>query len=249
MTVLPLAEAVETMCPDADLLRGDAPLKGIPPVPDTSSRFACSGRVSRSGGKIHTQNVLGGTFCVSEPVLNTSSAEPSQIPWEPPATARVPEGSSYWLGEDDGYCRLIHADGRRCQGIRTREDGLCPPHAGKSKILDDPAGYARKGNAGKARIRERHALLAAHGVNPRRAAREAAIRRTDAVVRALVDAPLDDQGLSTMQRQRAVLGMLDAVFPLAQVTAEIELPASAEQVEAMGWSDMQALAQRMLPEG
>ena len=48
-----------------------------------------------------------------------------------------------------------------------------------------------------------------------------------------------------MQRQKATLNMLDAVFPLAHVSAEIELPASVEQVEAMGWADMQRLAQQL----
>jgi hypothetical protein len=58
-------------------------------------------------------------------------------------------------------------------------------------------------------------------------------------VRALVDDPLDDQDMSTRGRQRAVLDMLDAVFPLSTVTAEVELPADPE---AMGWADMQRLA-------
>jgi hypothetical protein len=165
-----------------------------------------------------------------------------------PETARIPEGATFWEGDDDGYCRVIKADGGRCQGVRLRAYGLCQGHAGTSKLLSDPAGYARKGAAGKARIRERHKLLAAHGVNPRRAAREVAIRRSDAVVRALVDDPLDDETLSTVARQRAVIGMLDAVFPLATVSAEIELPADAEGVEQLGWSDMQRLASRLMPE-
>ena len=57
-----------------------------------------------------------------------------------------------------------------------------------------------------------------------------------------MDEPLDDENLSTLQRQRAVLGMLDAVFPLATVTQEIELPASAEGVESLSWPEMQRLA-------
>jgi hypothetical protein len=102
-----------------------------------------------------------------------------------------------------------------------------------------------KGAQGKVRARERRALLVSNGLNPRQAAREAAIRRSDAMVEALVDAPLDDDKLSTMQRHRAVLATLDAVFPLAQVSAEIELPATAEGIEAMGWGEMQRLAQQL----
>ena len=63
------------------------------------------------------------------------------------------------------------------------------------------------------------------------------------MVRALVDDPLDDENLSTMQRQKAVLGMLDATFPLAQTSVEIELPADPQ---SLSWSDMQRLASQLL---
>jgi hypothetical protein len=169
-----------------------------------------------------------------------------QAEWAPPESARVPEGATFYRGEDDTCCRVIHADGRRCLGVRMLETGLCPPHSGRSKILDDPRGMQARAAQGKVRARERRSVLATAGNNPRRAAREAAIRRSDAVVRALVDAPLDDESLSTMQRHKAVLGMLDAVFPLATVSAEIELPSTAEGVEALGWSDMQRLAGQLL---
>ena len=165
-----------------------------------------------------------------------------------PETLRVPDGTIFYEGEDDGHCRAITPARGRCQGVRLRAYGLCGGHAGTSRILSDPAGFARKGAAGKARIRERHKLLAANGISPRRAAREVAIRRSDAIVRALVDAPLDDAKLGTIERQKATIAMLDAVFPLATVSAEIELPASPDGVEALGWSEMQALASRLLPE-
>jgi hypothetical protein len=162
--------------------------------------------------------------------------------WQLPETLHVPPGTEYFLGEDDGHCRAITQAKGRCQGVRQRATGLCGGHSGNSRILDDPAGMQKKGAAGKARLRERRSLLVSNGINPRKAAREAAIQRSERIVRALVDEPLDDPELSTMQRQKAVLGMLDAVFPLAQVTAEIELPADADAIEGMGWQDMQRLA-------
>jgi hypothetical protein len=169
-----------------------------------------------------------------------------QAEWVPPESARVPEGATFYRGPDDTCCRVIHVDGRRCLGIRMLETGLCPPHSGRSKILDDPRGMQARAAQGKVRARERRAVLATNGSNPRRAAREAAIRRSDAVVRALVDAPLDDENLSTMQRHKAVLGMLDAVFPLSTTSVEIELPSDPE---ALGWSDMQRLAAQLLGDG
>ena len=184
-----------------------------------------------------------GSEDMTEHGLNTGESEVCPVlTLSIPEGARIPDGASFYEGEDDGYCRLIRTDGSRCQGIRQRAYGLCAGHAGQTPVARDPKAMAAKGNAGKARIRERHALLAANGVNPRRAAREAAIRRSDAVVRALVDDPLDDTEIGTIARQRAVIGMLDAVFPLSTVTAEVELPADAEGVEALGWSDMQRIA-------
>jgi hypothetical protein len=168
--------------------------------------------------------------------------------WTLPGSLNVPEGTSYFLGADDGHCRAITPAKGRCQGVRIRAIGLCGGHAGTSRILDDPREMQRRGTRGKARLRERHSLLVSNGITPRRAAKAAAIRRTDAIVRALVDDPLDDPDLGTIPRQRAVIGMLDAVFPLATVTAEIELPTDPDAVESMGWSEMQALAARMLPE-
>jgi hypothetical protein len=152
----------------------------------------------------------------------------------------VPEGATFYLGDDDGYCRVIHAGERgRCQGVRMLDSGLCPPHAGRSRILDDPRGMQARSAQGKVRAKERRTLLASNGITPRSAARAAAIARTDAIVRALVDDPLDDRDMSTRGRQRAVLDMLDAVFPLSTVTAEVEVPADPE---SMGWADMQRLA-------
>lgn len=180
---------------------------------------------------------------MSEHIPNTTEGEVCPVlVLAIPDGARIPEGSSFHEGEDDGYCRVIRQDGSRCQGIRLKAYGLCAGHAGTSRILEDPRGMQKKGALGKVRARERRSLLVSNGINPRRAAREAAIRRSDAVVRALVDDPLDDPELGSMARQKAVIGMLDAVFPLATVTAELELPTDPEAVEALGWADMQRIA-------
>jgi hypothetical protein len=165
------------------------------------------------------------------------------LDWTLPEGARVPEGCTFFEGEDDGYCRVIHEGDRgRCQGVRMIATGLCPPHSGRSKILDDPRGMQNRGAGAKVRARERRQLLERNGINPRSAAREAAIARTDAVVRALVDEPLDDRSVGTRARQRAVLDMLDAVFPLSHAEISVELPADPE---GMGWAEMQALARAL----
>jgi hypothetical protein len=58
-----------------------------------------------------------------------------------------------------------------------------------------------------------------------------------------VDGPVDDGNLSAMQRQLAAARVLDAVFPMAETTVELELPTDPE---AMSWADMQRLAARPL---
>jgi len=68
--------------------------------------------------------------------------------------------------------------------------------------------------------------------------------RADEAAAALVDAPLDDPDLSTLARQRAVLAMLDATYPIQTASVEVEIP--ADGVAGLGWQDMQALAARLL---
>jgi hypothetical protein len=162
------------------------------------------------------------------------------LEWRLPEGARVPDGATFFEGADDGFCRVIHPGDRgRCQGVRMRETGLCPPHGGRSRILEDPRGMQARGAQGKVRARERRALLEKNGITPRLAAREAAIARADAVARALVDDVLDDSSLSTTQRHRAVLASVEALFPLIHAEIEVEIPADPE---GMTWADMQRLA-------
>jgi len=48
-----------------------------------------------------------------------------------------------------------------------------------------------------------------------------------------------------VERQQAVVRMLSETFPLATVSASIELPSDAQDVPAMGWEAMQAIASRI----
>jgi len=101
----------------------------------------------------------------------------------------------------------------------------------------------------RARSRERRQLLgiSAWGrANPRQLARLRALERSEELAEALVDGPLDDPNLGSVQRQMAAARIVDATFPLAETTVEIELPATAEEIEALSWSQMQTLAARLL---
>ena len=64
--------------------------------------------------------------------------EPDALVLRLPDSARIPEGSSFFEGDDDGHCRLIRPDGTRCQGVRVRAYGLCTGHAGTSRLYEDP---------------------------------------------------------------------------------------------------------------
>jgi hypothetical protein len=161
-----------------------------------------------------------------------------------PTVHRIPEGSERYDGEDDGKCRVVMPERGRCRAARTRLYGICSAHLGGG----DPQAAAAAGVAAKIRIKERRQLLgisASRTADPRQAARMAALARVEEIAAAIVDGPLDDENLSTLERQSAVLKAVDATFPLALTTVEIELPANAEGVQDMGWESMVALAAKL----
>jgi len=163
-----------------------------------------------------------------------------------PSCHRIPEGAELLPGEDDGRCRVMLLDGRgRCRAPRMRGMTLCSAHAGGG----DPVAASAKGHAVKARLRQRRELLGIgpnRVANPRQIARVAALDRAHELARALVDAPLDDPELGTIERQQAVVRALGETFPLQQMTVEVELPSSAAGIAELGWQDMQQLAARLL---
>jgi hypothetical protein len=60
---------------------------------------------------------------------------------------------------------------------------------------------------------------------------------------------LDDEQLGTLARQRALISAAELLYPQVSATLDVELPAEPEQVTGMGWSELQALAARVLDEG
>jgi hypothetical protein len=74
----------------------------------------------------------------------------------------------------------------------------------------------------------------------------AAQARAEEIAAAIIDAPLDDRDLGTVERQQALLRGLDATYPLQQATFEVELPADVDGVQGLGWEEMQQLAARVL---
>jgi hypothetical protein len=168
--------------------------------------------------------------------------------FELPNVHRIPEGGSLVVGDDDGRCRVTFPDGHRCGATRVRAYGVCIVHAGGGGFID-PKEMSRKALAVKLARRERRELL---GIGPRRAAsarqiaRVHAIERAEQLAAALVDGPLDDESLGSIERQQAALRAIDATFPLASVSAELSIPSDADGVAAMGWSEMRALAAQLL---
>ena len=176
-----------------------------------------------------------GAWLLTRPTVTVSG-------WTLPDVHRVPETASILLGEDDGRCRVVREDGSRCQASRLRDWGVCSGHAGAG--MQD---YG-KGSAMAARERQRRAhVRMTLGIGPRRSAdpraiaRIRAIDRAEAIAAGLVDAPLDDPSVSTIERQRAIVTMLGETFPLASVSVTIE-PETTEDVAGLGWRDLRALA-------
>jgi len=169
---------------------------------------------------------------------------------ELPVVHRLKEGDT--LAEMDGtHCRVVRAEGGRCRARPTRQFGVCLAHAGGGgwRDSDEARAMGARANQKKLVLRARREVLgigARRTADPRQIARVRALDRAEAVADALVDAPLDDASLGTLERQRAVISMLDATFPLAQAQVEISLPVDGSEVQSMGWQDMQQLASRLL---
>jgi len=62
-----------------------------------------------------------------------------------------------------------------------------------------------------------------------------AAQRADEFARAVVDGPLDDKRLSTVERQTAALKALDATFPLQTATLSL----SMDDPDSMSLQDME----------
>lgn len=158
-----------------------------------------------------------------------------------PAGAQIPEGATFYRGEDDKHCRVIRPDGERCGATRVKATGLCPAHSG----VTDIAAHSHKGHAEKQRRKQARLTLgisARRASSPLQAARVAAQIRADDFARAVVDAPLDDPELGSVAKQQAAIRALEILYPQVTATLDVALPETAEGVASMGWQDMQALA-------
>jgi len=155
-------------------------------------------------------------------------------------------GGRIELGPKDGHCRYIRPDGRRCRSIATRRYELCIVHAGGGGT--DMQAMARLGGQAKARMRIRRQLL---GIGPKSSADPRSLLRLEAHARgdALVEAafaPLRDASSTSSARHAAAMRILDATFPVEQVSVEVQLPADEAGVRALSWQDMQRLAAQLL---
>jgi hypothetical protein len=69
-----------------------------------------------------------------------------------------------------------------------------------------------------------------------------AAQRAFELAQAVVDGPLDDRKIGTIERQTAALKALDATFPLQTGTVELSL----SEPDDMSWKDMKQLALSLL---
>jgi hypothetical protein len=163
-----------------------------------------------------------------------------------PDTARIPDGATFYEGQDDGRCRLIKQDGTRCRGARGKATGLCPGHAGLSADIRQYSALGHEARRKQARARATLGITTRRAASPLQAARVAAQIRADDYARALVDDPLDDPELGSVARQQAAVRALELLYPQVQARVEVELPAEAGEVQGMGWQEMQELAARLV---
>jgi len=166
-----------------------------------------------------------------------------------PEGARIPDGATFYEGSDDGYCRLVRADGTRCGAARTRAYGLCSGHAGLGGVNRDPSMAARlagQSRREKARTRMLLGITPRTAADPRQLARLRAHERAEEIARALIDDPLDrieDAG----KRQAAVIAGLEQAWPSVRATIEAELPEDEAGMQALGWEELRKLEQAYVP--
>jgi hypothetical protein len=60
-----------------------------------------------------------------------------------------------------------------------------------------------------------------------------ALERAEELARAIVEGPLDDPKLASVERQLAAIRAVDVTYPQAQTSIEVELPADAAGVRAL----------------
>src|SRR5215831_1076486 len=141
-----------------------------------------------------------------------------------PACHRIPEGAELAQPGEDSRCRVI-ANERRCRGTRLKAYGLCMGHAGGGGTTDLDS-MRLKAAAKQRSLKLSRQLLGigpARSADPRAFMRVRAHERAIEMARAVVDGPLDDRKLGTIERQSAVLKALDATFPLQQATLSLEI--------------------------
>lgn len=162
-----------------------------------------------------------------------------------PEEAKLPEGATFYEGEDDGRCRLVRLDGSRCQATRMRATGMCPGHSGRGGVARDPRGSALLAAAERKKRASARLVLgvgARRASQPLQAARVAAQMRAADIAAALVDAPLDDPDMKPAERHRAVVETAKLLYPQVTAQLEVDMPEDEDGVRALSWADLQALA-------
>ena len=170
--------------------------------------------------------------------------EAQQLVLSIPETARLPEGASFYEGEDDGRCRLIKLDGTRCGATRMKAYGLCLAHAGQSAVVRSPQEMSTRGNEERARRATARATLGIstrRAAQPLQAARVRAQMRADAVAAALVDDVLDGD-LKPEVRHRAMVETTKLLYPQVTAQLEVDVPEDEDGVRSLTWEQLQQLA-------
>ena len=146
------------------------------------------------------------------------------------------------VAPEDRRCSHLYEDGRQCVSYRAKSDpeGRCAGHAG---LNGDLSAAGRKGNATQQELRRRRRLLGLKRADPRLLARVALLERAEDVAEAIVTAPLDSERLGVLERQKAMIQAHGFAFT---ETADVERPASASEVAAMGWRAVEKLAEVLL---
>jgi hypothetical protein len=141
-------------------------------------------------------------------------------------------------------CWALKHSGEACGAARRADSDFCNAHSGVG-VASDPASFVPLAHAASAANRERRATLrAALGItrtNSPRALLKAQVFVERERIAAAAIAPALDPNVPTLARGRHALSLLEAVDPTLKLSAQVDMPTSAEEVEALGLTELRAL--------
>jgi len=145
---------------------------------------------------------------------------------------------------EDRRCAATVRDGTRCRSYSVRGEALCGGHLGLG-LAASPVEHARRSHEVRRHMKLTRQIVAPSGrMGPRAALRMEALRNGAALADRVVSAALDP-GASPVAAGNLALRVIESVDPPIQAAFEVEMAQTLEEVEALSFKQLLALAARL----